>query len=135
MKSRGIYETPGGTILEEAHRAVEQITMDREVMNLRDSLVPRYAAMIYNGYWFAPERIALQALIDATQKTVNGKARIKLYKGHCRVVGRDSATDSLFNVDFATFEADDVYNQADAEGFIKLSALRLRIAAIQRGKK
>ncbi len=135
MKSRGIYETPGGTILEEAHRAVEQITMDREVMNLRDSLVPRYAAMIYNGYWFAPERIALQALIDETQKTVNGKARIKLYKGHCRVVGRDSATDSLFNVDFATFEADDVYNQADAEGFIKLSALRLRIAAIQRGKK
>jgi len=134
MKSRGIYETPGGTILEEAHRAVEQITMDREVMNLRDSLVPRYAAMIYNGYWFAPERIALQALIDETQKTVNGKARIKLYKGHCRVVGRDSATDSLFNVDFATFEADDVYNQADAEGFIKLSALRLRIAAIQRGK-
>ena len=135
MKSRGIYETPGGTILEEAHRAVEQITMDREVMNLRDSLVPRYAAMIYNGYWFAPERIALQALIDETQKTVNGKARIKLYKGHCRVVGRDSATDSLFNVDFATFEADDVYNQADAEGFIKLSALRLRIAAIQREAK
>ncbi len=134
MKSRGIYETPGGTILEEAHRAVEQITMDREVMNLRDSLVPRYAAMIYNGYWFAPERIALQALIDETQKTVNGKARIKLYKGHCRVVGRDSATDSLFNVDFATFEADDVYNQADAEGFIKLSALRLRIAAIQRAQ-
>ncbi|MFK5927235.1 MAG: argininosuccinate synthase [Desulfuromusa sp.] len=135
MKSRGIYETPGGTILEEAHRGVEQITMDREVMNLRDSLVPRYAAMIYNGYWFAPERIALQALIDETQKTVNGKARIKLYKGHCRVVGRDSATDSLFNVDFATFEADDVYNQADAEGFIKLSALRLRIAAIQRDAK
>jgi len=135
MKSRGIYETPGGTILEEAHRGVEQITMDREVMNLRDSLVPRYAAMIYNGYWFAPERIALQALIDETQKTVNGKARIKLYKGHCRVVGRDSATNSLFNVDFATFEADDVYNQADAEGFIKLSALRLRIAAIQREAK
>ncbi|MDX2493436.1 MAG: argininosuccinate synthase [Desulfuromusa sp.] len=135
MKSRGVYETPGGTILEEAHRGVEQITMDREVMNLRDSLVPRYAAMIYNGYWFAPERIALQTLIDETQKTVNGKARIKLYKGHCRVVGRDSATDSLFNVDFATFEADDVYNQADAEGFIKLSALRLRIAAMQRAAK
>lgn len=135
MKSRGVYETPGGTILEEAHRGVEQITMDREVMNLRDSLVPRYAAMIYNGYWFAPERIALQALIDETQKTVNGKARIKLYKGHCRVVGRDSATDSLFNVDFATFEADDVYNQADAEGFIKLNALRLRIAAMQRAAK
>ncbi len=135
MKSRGVYETPGGTILEEAHRGVEQITMDREVMNLRDSLVPRYAAMVYNGYWFAPERIALQALIDETQKTVNGKARVKLYKGHCRVVGRDSATDSLFNVDFATFEADDVYNQADAEGFIKLSALRLRIASIQRAQR
>ena len=135
MKSRGVYETPGGTILEEAHRGVEQITMDREVMNLRDSLVPRYAAMVYNGYWFAPERIALQALIDETQKTVNGKARVKLYKGHCRIVGRDSATDSLFNVDFATFEADDVYNQADAEGFIKLSALRLRIASIQRAQR
>ncbi|MFO7576638.1 MAG: argininosuccinate synthase [Pelovirga sp.] len=135
MKSRGVYETPGGTILEEAHRAVESITMDREVMHLRDSLVPRYAEMIYNGYWFAPERIVLQALIDETQKTVNGKARIKLYKGHCRVVGRDSASDSLFNVDFATFEADDVYNQADAEGFIKLNALRLRIAAIQRAAK
>ncbi len=135
MKSRGVYETPGGTILEEAHRAVESITMDREVMHLRDSLVPRYAAMIYNGYWFAPERLALQALIDNTQQTVNGKARIKLYKGHCRVVGRDSATNSLFNVDFATFEADEVYNQADAEGFIKLNALRLRIAAIQRAAK
>lgn len=135
MKSRGVYETPGGTILEEAHRGVESITMDREVMHLRDSLVPRYAEMIYNGYWFAPERIALQALIDNTQQTVNGKARVKLYKGHCRVVGRDSATDSLFNVDFATFEADEVYNQADAEGFIKLNALRLRIAAIQRQSK
>jgi argininosuccinate synthase len=135
MKSRGVYETPGGTILEEAHRAVESITMDREVMHLRDALVPRYASMIYNGFWFAPERLALQALIDQTQQTVNGKARIKLYKGHCRVVGRDSATDSLFNVDFATFEADQVYNQADAEGFIKLNALRLRIAAMQREAK
>ncbi|HEY5673656.1 MAG TPA: argininosuccinate synthase [Malonomonas sp.] len=132
MKSRGVYETPGGTILEEAHRAVESITMDREVMHLRDSLVARYAAMIYNGFWYAPERVVLQALIDASQTTVNGMARIKLYKGHCRVVGRDSANDSLFNVDFATFEADEVYNQADAEGFIKLNALRLRIAAIQR---
>jgi len=132
MKSRGVYETPGGTILEEAHRAVESITMDREVMHLRDSLVPRYASMIYNGFWFAPERLALQALIDQSQQSVNGKARIKLYKGHCRVVGRDSATNSLFNVDFATFEADEVYNQADAEGFIKLNALRLRIAALQR---
>jgi argininosuccinate synthase len=135
MKSRGVYETPGGTILEEAHRAVESITMDREVMHLRDGLMPRYADMVYNGYWFSPERLALQTLIDATQQTVNGKARVKLYKGHCRVVGRDSASDSLFNVDFATFEADQVYNQADAEGFIKLNALRMRIAAIQRGKK
>jgi argininosuccinate synthase len=135
MKSRGVYETPGGTILEEAHRAVESITMDREVMHLRDSLVPQYASMIYNGFWFAPERIALQTMIDQTQQTVNGKARIKLYKGHARVVGRDSASDSLFNVDFATFESDDVYNQADAEGFIKLNALRLRIAAIQRQAK
>jgi len=130
MKSRGVYETPGGTILEEAHRGVEQITMDREVMNLRDSLVPRYAAMIYNGYWFSPEREALQTLIDDTQKTVNGVARVKLYKGHCRTVGRKSETHSLFNVDFATFEADEVYNQADAEGFIKLNALRLRIRSM-----
>ena len=130
MKSRGVYETPGGTILEEAHRGVEQITMDREVMNLRDSLVPRYAAMVYNGYWFSPEREALQTLIDDTQKTVNGVARVKLYKGHCRVVGRKSDTHSLFNVDFATFEADEVYNQADAEGFIKLNALRLRIRSM-----
>lgn len=136
MKSRGVYETPGGTILEEAHRAVESITMDREVMHLRDSLIPRYAEIIYNGYWFAPEREALQALIDDTQKTVNGKARVKLYKGHCRVVGRDSSTDSLFHAEYATFEADEVYNQADAAGFIKLNALRLRIAAMQRaGKK
>jgi len=135
MKSRGVYETPGGTILEEAHRAVESITMDREVMHLRDSLVPKYASMIYNGFWFSPERRVMQALIDESQQTVNGKARIKLYKGHCRTVGRDSATDSLFNVDFATFEADEVYNQADAEGFIKLNALRMRIAAIQRQAK
>ncbi len=135
MKSRGVYETPGGTILEEAHRGVESITMDREVMHLRDSLMPRYASMVYNGYWFSPERLVLQTLIDQTQQTVNGVARIKLYKGHCRVVGRKSETDSLFNVDFATFEADQVYNQADAEGFIKLNALRMRIAAIQRQKK
>ena len=135
MKSRGVYETPGGTILEEAHRGVESITMDREVMHLRDSLVPKYASMIYNGFWFSPERRVLQALIDESQTTVNGKARIKLYKGHARVVGRDSATDSLFNVDFATFEKDEVYNQADAEGFIKLNALRMRIAAIQRANQ
>ncbi|MBN2644908.1 MAG: argininosuccinate synthase [Desulfuromonadaceae bacterium] len=135
MKSRGVYETPGGTILEEAHRGVESITMDREVMHLRDSLIPRYAEMVYNGYWFAPERLALQALIDETQKTVNGVARVKLYKGHCRVVGRKSDTDSLFNVDFATFEADQVYNQADAEGFIKLNALRLRIRSMMMNSK
>jgi len=134
MKSRGVYETPGGPILEEAHRAVESITMDREVMHLRDSLIPRYAEMIYNGYWFAPEREALQALIDDTQKTVNGKARVKLYKGHCRVVGRQSETDSLFNVEFATFEADKVYNQADAEGFIKINSLRLRIRSMMQKK-
>ena len=134
MKSRGVYETPGGTILEEAHRGVESITMDREVMHLRDSLVPRYAEMIYNGYWFAPEREVLQALIDDTQKTVNGVARIKLYKGHCRVVGRQSQTDSLFNVEFATFEADQVYDQADAEGFIKINALRLRIRSMMNKK-
>ncbi|PLX73752.1 MAG: argininosuccinate synthase [Desulfuromonas sp.] len=130
MKSRGVYETPGGTILEEAHRGVEQITMDREVMNLRDSLIPRYAAMVYNGYWFSPEREALQTLIDDTQKTVNGVARVKLYKGHCRTVGRKSDSHSLFNPEFATFEADEVYNQADAEGFIKLNALRLRIRSM-----
>ncbi|MFO7981967.1 MAG: argininosuccinate synthase [Desulfuromonadales bacterium] len=135
MKSRGVYETPGGTILEEAHRAVESITMDREVMHLRDSLVPRYAEMIYNGFWFSPERDALQALIDDTQKTVNGMARVKLYKGHCRVVGRRSESDSLFNVEFATFEADQVYDQADAEGFIKLNALRLRIRSMMQKNK
>jgi argininosuccinate synthase len=133
--ARCASSTPGGSLLEAAHRAVESFTMDRDVMHLRDSLVPRYASMIYNGFWFAPERRVLQALIDESQQTVNGKARIKLYKGHARVVGRDSANDSLFNVDFATFEADDVYNQADAEGFIKLNALRLRIAAIQRQNK
>jgi len=135
MKSRGVYETPGGTILEEAHRAVESITMDREVMHLRDSLVPRYASMVYNGFWFAPEREALQALIDQTQQTVNGTARVKLYKGHYRVVGRKSEKDSLFNPEFATFEADEVYNQADAEGFIKLNALRLRIRSLMEKNK
>lgn len=135
MKSRGIYETPGGTILEEAHRGVEQITMDREVLNLRDSLIPRYATMVYNGYWFAPEREALQALIDETQKSVNGVARVKLYKGSCRVVGRKSDTDSLFDAEIATFEADQVYNQADAEGFIRLNALRLRIRSAMKKKR
>jgi len=135
MKSRGVYETPGGSILREAHMAVEQITMDREVMHLRDSLIPRYAEMIYNGYWFSPEREMLQVLIDDSQKSVNGVARIKLYKGHCRTVGRKSESDSLFNLDFATFEKDQVYNQADAEGFIKLNSLRLRIRALMQANK
>jgi argininosuccinate synthase len=135
MKSRGVYETPGGTILREAHMAVEQITMDREVMHLRDSLIPRYAEMVYNGYWFAPEREMLQTLIDDSQKSVNGVARVKLYKGHCRTVGRKSDTDSLFNLDFATFEKDQVYNQKDAEGFIKLNSLRLRIRSLMQAAK
>ena len=135
MKSRGVYETPGGTILREAHMAVEQITMDREVMHLRDSLIPRYAEMVYNGYWFSPEREMLQTAIDDSQKTVNGVARVKLYKGHCRTVGRKSETDSLFNLDFATFEKDQVYNQQDAEGFIKLNSLRLRIRSLMLANK
>ena len=130
MKSRGVYETPGGTILREAHMAVEQITMDREVMRIRDSLIPQYAWQVYAGYWFSPERLMLQTLIDDSQKTVNGVARLKLYKGHCRTVGRKSETDSLFNLDFATFEKDKVYNQADAEGFIKINSLRMRIQTL-----
>ena len=125
----------GGTILEEAHRAVESITMDREVMHLRESLIPKYAEIVYNGFWFAPERLALQALFDQTQINVNGMARVKLYKGHCRTVGRNSADDSLFDPEYATFEADEVYNQADAEGFIKLNALRLRIQSMMAAKK
>lgn len=135
MKSRGVYETPGGTILREAHMAVEQITMDREVMRIRDSLIPEYARLVYAGYWFSPEREMMQTLIDDSQKTVNGVARVKLYKGHCRTVGRKSETNSLFNLDFATFEKDQVYNQADAEGFIKINSLRLRIRSLMQGKK
>ncbi|HYS42547.1 MAG TPA: argininosuccinate synthase, partial [Geobacteraceae bacterium] len=135
MKSRGVYETPGGTILREAHMAVEQITMDREVMRVRDSLIPEYARMIYAGYWFSPEREMLQTLIDESQKTVNGVARVKLYKGHCRTVGRKSESDSLFNLDFATFEKDQVYNQKDAEGFIKINSLRLRIRSLMQAQK
>jgi argininosuccinate synthase len=135
MKSRGVYETPGGTILREAHSAVEQITMDREVMRIRDSLIPQYAWQIYAGYWFSPERLMLQTLIDDSQKTVNGVARVKLYKGHCRTVGRKSETDSLFNLDFATFEKDKVYNQADAEGFIKINSLRMRIQSLMKEQK
>ena len=135
MKSRGVYETPGGTILREAHSAVEQITMDREVMRIRDSLIPEYAKQIYAGYWFSPERLMLQTLIDDSQKCVNGVARVKLYKGLCRTVGRKSETDSLFNLDFATFEKDQVFNQADAEGFIKINSLRLRIRSLMQSSK
>ena len=130
MKSRGCYETPGGTIMLKAHRAIESITLDREVAHLKDDLMPRYASMIYNGYWWSPERLALQTLIDHTQRTVNGWVRVKLYKGNVIVVGRDSKTDSLFDSSIATFEDDKgAYDQKDAAGFIKLNALRLRIAA------
>jgi argininosuccinate synthase len=131
MKSRGVYETPGGTILHAAHRAVESITLDREVMHLRDSLIPRYAEMVYYGYWYSPEREVLQKMIDEGQRPVNGTARLKLYKGNCTVVGRKSAQ-TLYSADFATFEEDQVYNQKDAEGFIRLNALRLRIQALVR---
>jgi argininosuccinate synthase len=134
MKSRGVYETPGGTILRIAHRAVEDITMDREVLHIRDSLIPRYAEMIYYGYWFSPERKMIQVLMDEAQRNVTGVVRLRLYKGNCIVVGRKSEK-SLYHPDFATFEGEEVYNQKDAEGFIRLNALRLRIAAIMgRGK-
>jgi argininosuccinate synthase len=130
MKSRGCYETPGGTIMLKAHRAIESITLDREVAHLKDDLMPRYASMIYNGYWWSPERRALQTLIDHTQQSVNGWVRVKLYKGNVIVVGRDSKTDSLFDSSIATFEDDKgAYDQKDAAGFIKLNALRMRIAA------
>jgi len=130
MKSRGAYETPGGTILLKAHRAMESLTLDREVAHLKDDLMPRYASLIYNGYWWSPERAMLQEMIDASQVTVNGVVRLKLYKGNVVVAGRKSARDSLFDMRIATFEEDKgAYNQKDAEGFIKLNALRLRIAA------
>jgi argininosuccinate synthase len=136
MKSRGCYETPGGTIMLKGHRAIESITLDREVAHLKDDLMPRYASMIYNGYWWAPERVALQTLIDHTQLSVNGWVRVKLYKGNVIVVSRDSKTDSLFDMNIATFDEDGgAYNQADAGGFIKLNALRMRIAAIAREKR
>jgi hypothetical protein len=136
MKSRGCYETPGGTIMLKAHRAIESITLDREVAHLKDDLMPRYASMIYNGYWWGPERIALQTLIDHTQQTVNGWVRVKLYKGNVIVVGRDSKTDSLFDPTIATFEDDKgAYDQKDAGGFIKLNALRMRIAANLKNRK
>ena len=129
MKARGCYETPGGTIMMKAHRAIESITLDREVAHLKDELMPRYATMIYNGYWWSPERKMMQQMIDASQLTVNGEVRIKLYKGSVSVVGRKSETNSLFDEAIATMEEDGgAYNQKDAEGFIKLNALRMRIA-------
>ena len=130
MKSRGVYETPGGTVLHIAHRAIESITLDREAMHLRDSLVSRYAELIYYGFWFSPEREAMQKLIDDTQKNVNGKVKLKLYKGNCLVVGRKSP-DSLYDPELATFGEEQVYDQQDAEGFIKLNALRLKIRKIK----
>ena len=130
MKSRGCYETPGGTIMLKAHRAIESLTLDREVAHLKDEIMPRYASLIYNGYWWSPERKMLQEMIDASQISVNGLVRLKLYKGNVVVVGRASDSDSLFDENIATFEDDQgAYNQQDAEGFIKLNALRLRIAA------
>ncbi len=133
LKSRGVYETPGGTILHAAHRAVESLTLDREVMHLKESLTPRYAELVYYGYWFAPEREALQHLIDDTQKPVTGTVRLKLYKGNVTVVGR-KAPKSLYRPDLATFEAGGAYRQADATGFIRLNALRLKIRAQLEGK-
>lgn len=130
MKARGCYETPGGTVMMKAHRAIESLTLDRESAHLKDSLMPKYAELVYNGYWWSPERLALQKLIDATQENVNGDVRLKLYKGAVSAVGRRSEKDSLFDASIATFEDDaGAYNQKDAEGFIKLNALRLRIAA------
>ncbi len=134
MKSRGVYETPGGTILRIAHMAMESITLDREVMHLRDSLIPRYAEMIYYGYWFSPEREALQALIDQSQVFVSGVVRLKLYKGNCMVVGRRSEL-SLYDPELATFEGDEVYDQKDAEGFIRLNGLRLKMARLLQDMK
>jgi argininosuccinate synthase len=131
MKSRGVYETPGGTLLREAHMALETITLDREVLRIRDSLIQRYATLIYNGFWFSPERELLQKTMDECQKTVNGVVRMKLYKGNCIPVGRKSS-DSLYQENFATFEEDDVYNQSDATGFIRLNGLRLKINALQK---
>lgn len=129
MKSRGVYETPGGTILHAAHRAVESITMDREVLHIRDSMIPKYSELVYNGFWYSPERELLQGLIDESQSQVAGTARLKLYKGNCDVVGRKSDR-SLFSPEFATFEEDTVYDQEDAKGFIKINSLRLRIKAL-----
>ena len=133
MKSRGVYETPGGTILRAAHRDLETITLDREIMRIRDNLIPEYARLIYNGFWFSPEMEMLQKTMDESQKTVNGTVRLKLYKGNCIPVGRKSEN-SLYSEAFATFEEDEVYNQADATGFIRLNSLRLQIQALNRKK-
>ena len=132
MKSRGCYETPGGTIMLKAHRAMESLTLDRELAHLKDDLMPRYATLIYNGYWWSPERLALQQMIDGTQTRVNGTVRLKLYKGNVIVAGRRSDSDSLFNEKIVTFEDDaGAYQQQDAEGFIKLNALRLRLLKLR----
>lgn len=130
MKSRGVYETPGGTILHKAHRAMESLTLDREQIRIRDSLIPEYSTLVYRGFWFSPERTMLQSMIDSTQDVVNGVVRLKLYKGGIQVVGRKSSY-SLYREDVVTFEADDVYDQSDATGFIRLNALRLRLAALR----
>ena len=132
MKSRGVYETPGGTVLLAAHRAIESITLDRGAAHLKDEIMPRYAELVYNGFWFAPEREMLQALIDKSQENVTGTVRLKLFKGSAQVVGRKSPC-TLYSHAFATFEKDTVYDQRDAEGFIRLNALRLRIGALARG--
>jgi len=131
IKSRDVYETPGGTVLHSAHRAIESITLDREIMHLRDSLITRYSELIYYGYWFSPERVALQNLIDDIQKNVTGAVRVKLYKGNCYIVGRKSP-DSLYHPELATFETEDVYNQKDAEGFIRINALRLKLRRLKK---
>jgi len=133
MKSRGVYETPGGTILHAAHRGIESLCLDRGAMHLKDELMPRYAELVYNGFWFSPEREMLQALIDKSQEKVEGRVRLKLYKGLVRVVGRRSPN-SLYSLAHVTFEEDQVYDQRDAEGFIKLNALRLRLAARRDGR-
>ncbi|MBW2088453.1 MAG: argininosuccinate synthase [Deltaproteobacteria bacterium] len=134
MKSRGVYETPGGTVLRAAHMAIESITMDREVMHLRDSLIPKYSELVYCGFWFSPEMKLLQDMVDRTQTNVSGVVRLELYKGNCRILGRKS-DESIYSKDFATFEDDSVYSQKDAEGFIRLIALRLRIQKMMKEKR
>ena len=134
MKARGCYETPGGTIMLKAHRAIESICLDREEAHMKDGMIPKYAELIYNGFWFSPEREMLQAAIDTTQKYVQGSVKLKLYKGNVEVVGRESDM-SLYSEEHSTFEEDEVYNQKDAEGFIRLNALRRIIAGKKRGNK